>query len=170
MTLWVNFTYPKYISLNYEQDELLVKFLLPEEFVSASSGEHLDTYSCSLYTYLPRQLAQNGQTDSIESMSNKFDFLMKFTFYLAIVMNIFLAKTEVLEYILIAINSLQLIIHIPLLNILLPSNVTMFFHILTPMVMFDVLDPVQRMGLDLKEVLFKYNQEMEQEYTDEAHY
>ena len=37
------------------------------------------------------------------------------------------------------INSLQIAVHLPLLNVLLPSNVMFFFKKLLPIVMFDIV-------------------------------
>ena len=46
-----------------------------------------------------------------------------------------------LTYMLGWINTLQLIIHLPLIRILLPANVSAFFHTVIPIVMFDFIPP-----------------------------
>jgi hypothetical protein len=61
-------------------------------------------------------------------------------FLIAIVINVIMAGTGCMEYMLSMINALQLIIHLPLMKIILPSNVMMFFSIILPFVMFDILD------------------------------
>ena len=38
------------------------------------------------------------------------------------------------------INSLQMLIHLPLLNIIMPANVSSFMQLLVPVVQFDILD------------------------------
>ena len=38
------------------------------------------------------------------------------------------------------IKSLQMIIHLPMLNIIVPGNVANFFKIIIPVVQFDILD------------------------------
>jgi len=38
------------------------------------------------------------------------------------------------------IRSLQIVIHLPLIRILIPSNVNMVFSIIIPIVMFDLFD------------------------------
>ena len=44
-----------------------------------------------------------------------------------------------MEHFIVMINSLQIAIHLPLLNVLLPSNVVLFFEKLLPIVMFDII-------------------------------
>jgi hypothetical protein len=39
------------------------------------------------------------------------------------------------------INSLQLIIHLPMMMILIPANVSIFFSLILPIVQFDVIPP-----------------------------
>lgn len=45
-----------------------------------------------------------------------------------------------IEYMIGLINSLQLIIHLPIMYIILPGNVALFFSIILPFVMFDFLE------------------------------
>ena len=44
-----------------------------------------------------------------------------------------------MEHFIVMINSLQIAIHLPILNVLLPSNVLFFFKKLLPIVMFDIV-------------------------------
>ena len=39
------------------------------------------------------------------------------------------------------INALQLIIHLPMMMILIPANVSMFFSLILPIVQFDLIPP-----------------------------
>lgn len=39
------------------------------------------------------------------------------------------------------INTLQIIIHLPMLKILVPANVSLFFQLVIPIVTFDVIPP-----------------------------
>ena len=59
------------------------------------------------------------------------------------------------------INSLQIVIHLPLLNTLLPGNVVMFFQFLYPIVTFDVLQPEWS-----TELIFEFDEEMQEELED----
>jgi hypothetical protein len=54
-------------------------------------------------------------------------------------MNIMLHGSMV--YILGMLRSLQMIIHLPMLRIIVPANVSMFFSIIIPVVMFDIIAP-----------------------------
>jgi hypothetical protein len=44
-------------------------------------------------------------------------------------------------YFVMMIRSLQIILHLPILKVLVPSNVSMVFGFIIPVVMFDILDP-----------------------------
>ena len=46
-----------------------------------------------------------------------------------------------MSYILSVIRSLQMVLHLPMFSVIMPGNVTMFFQILLPFVMFDIFDP-----------------------------
>ena len=39
------------------------------------------------------------------------------------------------------LNALQMVIHLPMINVLVPSNVSLFNQLIIPIVMFDILDP-----------------------------
>ena len=49
--------------------------------------------------------------------------------------------TGSMTYMTIFLRSLQIILHLPLLRILVPSNVSMVVEIIFPVAMFDVIDP-----------------------------
>jgi hypothetical protein len=44
-----------------------------------------------------------------------------------------------MEHFIVMINSLQIAIHLPIFNVVLPSNVIIFFDKLIPIVMFDIV-------------------------------
>lgn len=46
-----------------------------------------------------------------------------------------------LSYMIGWINTLQIIIHLPMLKILVPANVSLFFQLVVPIVTFDVIPP-----------------------------
>lgn len=66
--------------------------------------------------------------------------MLQITFYISLAINLLMAGTGSLEYLIGMINSLQLVIHLPLMHIIMPGNVAMFFKIILPFVMFDFLD------------------------------
>ena len=45
-----------------------------------------------------------------------------------------------MDYMVGMINSLQIIIHLPIMAIILPGNASFFFSLILPFVMFDFLD------------------------------
>ena len=49
--------------------------------------------------------------------------------------------TGALGYLFIWINTLQLIIHLPMISIPVPPNVSAFFSIIIPIVTFDLISP-----------------------------
>ena len=71
------------------------------------------------------------------------DKFLKWAFWFVLAFNILMSGSESMDYFIGLINSLQMVIHLPMLWIIMPGNVTTFFKIILPIVMFDVLD-----GLD----------------------
>ena len=52
-----------------------------------------------------------------------------------------LIMSGALGYMIGWINALQMILHLPMLMILIPANVSSFFSLILPVVQFDILDP-----------------------------
>ena len=50
-------------------------------------------------------------------------------------------------YMMFMIRALQLVLHLPMLQVIIPSNVSMLTEMLSPIVMFDVLE--NEWGLDI---------------------
>ena len=63
---------------------------------------------------------------------------MEILLIISFIMNIF--NKRALIQMITLIRSLQIIIHLPLIRILVPSNVNMIFSIVIPIVMFDILE------------------------------
>ena len=63
---------------------------------------------------------------------------MKNFLIIAFVINQILAGS--MQYMLGMIRCLQMVLHLPLINIVVPGNVTMIFAVIIPIAMFDVLD------------------------------
>ena len=75
-----------------------------------------------------------------------------------------------MEYTLTMINSLQMIVHLPILRIILPGNVMMFMQIILPIVMFDVIEPFERFNISLDSLFnfdFKKRSETSQEILNQ---
>ena len=53
-------------------------------------------------------------------------------------MHVFLAGSG--HYFLMLIRTLQIILHLPILKVVVPANVNMYFSYMIPIVMFDILD------------------------------
>jgi hypothetical protein len=53
-----------------------------------------------------------------------------------------------MDYFVEMLNVLQIVIHFPMLGIILPANVILFFKIIIPIVMFDVLNGLDGTKID----------------------
>ena len=63
---------------------------------------------------------------------------MKIMLIVTFAMNLIMSGAMV--YMIAMVRSLQMILHLPLLKVILPGNVSMLFEIMIPIVMFDILD------------------------------
>jgi hypothetical protein len=69
-------------------------------------------------------------------------------FIIAILINLLLKSSATIEFFVAMINGLQIVVHIPILRILMPGNVSMFLSLLQPIVMFDFLDGLEGTSYD----------------------
>jgi hypothetical protein len=63
---------------------------------------------------------------NFKSSSDFADIALKFALVLTIILNFFISG-KALRYFIGMINSLQLIIHLPMISIIVPANVSTFF-------------------------------------------
>lgn len=104
--------------------------------------------------FVPRQLLDNDLTRNFSDASSEVDRFLQVLFWILLVYNLFATGTNSMEHFIVMINSLQIVIHLPIYNVLLPSNVILFFKKLIPIVMFDIikddwnLNPIDFMELD----------------------
>lgn len=61
------------------------------------------------------------------------------TVTITLVMQLFMAGA--LGYMIMWINTLQIIIHLPMVKLIVPSNVNVFFQTIIPVVTFDLIPP-----------------------------
>ena len=85
-------------------------------------------------------MPDNDATKNFESASEMADKVLKYAFWTTLGLNILMTGSESMDYFIAMINSLQMIIHLPMLWVMIPGNVALFFKLILPIVMFDVLD------------------------------
>ena len=68
------------------------------------------------------------------------DVVLKVTCALTFGINMIGARTGSEIYLVTMLNSLQIIIHLPMFHVLVPPNVNIFFKYLIPFVKFDILN------------------------------
>jgi len=94
--------------------------------------------------------------------------LLKSSLVIGFILFFLMAKVDSIEYLMITFSSLQLILHLPLMATIMPVSSVMFFKILSPMMMYDIMNPLDRMGLDFKKFFFRYDEDSLSEYEDSA--
>jgi hypothetical protein len=67
-----------------------------------------------------------------------------------------LANEKSIEYYVLMINSLQMTIYLPLIQITPPGNVILFMQILRPLVMFDLMEMFEKFDITM-ESLFDFD-------------
>lgn len=77
-------------------------------------------------------------------------------FLFAIFVNYVLANEKSIEYYVLMINSLQMTIYLPLIQITPPGNVILFMQILRPLVMFDLMEMFEKFDITM-ESLFDFD-------------
>lgn len=75
----------------------------------------------------------------IGSSSEAVEICLRMLLIITFLMNMFLNDSS--KYFTLMLRALQIVLHLPLLKIMVPSNVSMVFGYIIPVVGFDVLDP-----------------------------
>ena len=78
-------------------------------------------------------------TRNFKDASEKLDIALNVIFWVMLVFNILFSGTESMDHYVLMINSLQIIMHIPLFSSALPGNVILFLEKTIPIVMFDII-------------------------------
>ena len=79
------------------------------------------------------ELAQTAFTVALNS-----EMVLKLALFITFLINQALSSSYC--YMIALIRCLQMILHIPLLNVVVPGNITMIFRFIIPIVMFDILE------------------------------
>ena len=85
-----------------------------------------------------KQLTNNRVNRSVEDVANGSEISLKFLIVIAFVLNIIVQGSG--HYLTMLIRSLQIILHLPILKIIVPPNVSMVFGYMIKVVMFDIFD------------------------------
>mmetsp|Transcript_24944 Transcript_24944/g.38743 ORF Transcript_24944/g.38743 Transcript_24944/m.38743 type:complete len:122 (+) Transcript_24944:2352-2717(+) len=103
-----------------------------------------------------KQIPDTAGTRALEQTTVVADSIMTWSFITSLVINLVFSNLGSMEYTLMMINSLQLIVHLPVLQVIFPGNMMMFLQIILPIVMFDILDPLEHFGVSI-EKLFNFD-------------
>ena len=95
-------------------------------------------------------------TKSFVTGTEAIDKFLKWAFWFVLAFNVLMSGSEAMDYFIGLINALQMVIHLPMLWIIMPGNVTLFFQIILPIVMFDVLDGLDDTKYDISN-LFQFS-------------
>ena len=129
-------------------------------------GYALEESSRQISAEIGKQIPDSAGTRALESTTEVADSVMTWCFIFSALINIVLSNLGSMEYTLTMINSLQMIVHLPILNIIIPGNVMMFMQIVLPIVMFDILEPLESMGISI-DFLFSFDVEARTNTSEE---
>ena len=90
-------------------------------------------------------MPDNELSNSLVTVSESTSSSLMSSLIVSILMNIFLKGA--IHILVKMINNLQLIVHIPMLNVIIPANVITMFAILIPLVMFDMLEDLKLLDI-----------------------
>jgi hypothetical protein len=139
------------ISPLVEQDELIFHIKDPLHFfISDEYLTDLDIAYWTLSSKLKKQMDDTPGARSVMSVTQYVSESILNALVATFLVNIVFQGA--MSYLVSFINSLQMIIHLPLLQIIVPGNVNNFFKILMPIVNFEILDSSWT-----TELLFKFD-------------
>ena len=121
-------------------------------------SNYLNEQSWYLTSKIKKQLPLNSATDTLLEFSDKTQKLMTVMLFLAIILNLVVQGSGSMKYMIAMLNSMQITIHLPLMSISMPSNVSFFFQLILPFVMFDIISSQYS-----TEIVFQFDYEKQQE-------
>ena len=136
LMLKLEFDNPLYISSGAQYDTLMVKFLKPSLFRDGKNSLSQQYTSC----LMSKQMPPGNTTENFMSASEQTQTIMNYMLYASIGLKILVHGTGAVKYMIGMLNSLQLVIHLPMLSIIFPTNTCFFFRLILPIVMFDLLE------------------------------
>jgi len=107
-------------------------------FYSPELNKDLHYSSRTLKKRIRKQMENSEFNLSVEDSAENSLISMEILLIISLILNLF--DRRAMMYMIALIRSLSVIIHLPLLRILIPSNVSLVFSIIIPIVMFDILD------------------------------
>lgn len=147
ITIKLDFDNPIEVSTLEKQDVIKITFKNRLEIFSPTQKRFLHKSSIHLRKALPKQISDTPLTRSVKSATDSGEAGMKIIFLIAFILNLVL--TGGFEYFIMMIRVLQMTLHLPMLQILVPANVIMVFQVIITIAMFDILENDYGIGLEL---------------------
>ena len=132
----LTFFSPIHISAGIEADTLIVHIKNSTYVICPSETFFLESQTFS--SIIPRQMVNSVATQSFKESLGNTNTSLKYIFIIALMFNVFMNE-KMMKYMMFLIRPLQLILHMPLFRIVLPSNFSMLNNIIAPIMMFDIL-------------------------------
>ena len=129
------------------QDRLVIEFKNQtwpydpknEVIYAKDIGKTIDDYYRVISRPIQKQLEDSEANRNFAESSQRGTDSMKAALVFTFLVNLIMAGA--LGHMIGWINTLQLIIHLPMLRILVPANVSVFFQTIIPIVTFDLIPP-----------------------------
>jgi hypothetical protein len=138
----LNFSHPLSISPKQIQDTIVVHIKDRRDFfISSTLLVDLHANYTTLKSAMKKQMPDDNITRNLLAASEAADSSLRTTLVGSIIMNIMIKGA--MHLFLGMINNLQVIVHIPMLNVVIPANVMQIYKIILPLVMFDILEDMQ---------------------------
>ena len=133
MILTLAFNNPSYISPSSSFDDLAIHF---KGHFASTKGIPLQNRL--VLAPLKRQITDSAAVRGYDSVSTASSGTIVSTFVVSMVINLFFAG--IMSLLVGMLNSMQLIVHLPIMNVAFPANVMIILRVMMPVVMFDILE------------------------------
>lgn len=140
MVIKLNFSDPLELSPMAEQDKLVFHIKEPSFFFrSVPLDKNLHKSSWTMRKRIRKQMPDTDFNRGFEKSSELLKTTVQVGVVTTFILGFLLGNTfDQLKW---YFRSLQMILHIPMMNTMVPSNVSLFFQIIIPIITFDVFDP-----------------------------
>ena len=137
LVIQINFEDLQQISSDLEGYDLLNIVINSTDLFSSETGLMLDSMFLNFTKKIPRQLRNGDESSSLEIAAEVGKQTAFSVLAVQLFTNIFISGS--LSFLLGSLGAFQLITHLPIMNILVPSNAMEYFKHVVPIVTFDIL-------------------------------
>lgn len=141
----MNFEEPTFVSPDKMQDKLVINLTSAESalfFQSIETSKYLHDKHWLIMKSIGKQMENSDFSKQYESSSDDLNSMMLTLLIVSIVLYVITSGGRAMKFMFIMVRALQIIMHLPIIQVLFPANIMIIIRALFPTIGFDIMDSV----------------------------